>query len=134
MKKVLIMMVVFALALAAPLSLTACGGATGNDAPDAAASDTDAVQGPEIGPGPIVTDKTFKELDAALESFGLDRDKTVAEDVAAFLGVYGEEKNWDDEKIAISWYACDDGFATIFFYKETGLYSSWSTSDMGRPE
>ena len=59
---------------------------------------------------------------------------SVPRDVAAFLGVYGlVDEDWSDSKFAVSWYASDDGFATIFFDKETSLYTSWSTSGFGRP-
>ena len=103
--------------------LAGCGGGANEASND----------GAQIGEGPIV-DMTFDELDAALEGYGLDRDATTYEDVAAFLGVYGVvDEDWSDSIMAVSWYASDEGFATVFFDKETGFYSSWSTSGFGRP-
>jgi hypothetical protein len=129
MNKTLKLLFVTAAAIALPLTLTACGGT--EDVVDTPTTSTPA--DPQIGEGPIV-DMTFEELDAALEGFGLDRDVTTYEDVAEFLGVYAlVDEEHSEDILAASWYACDEGYATIFFVKETGLYSSWSTSEIGRP-
>lgn len=132
MRRMLSVLVVLALSFALTISFAACGGGSGEtSAPEESTpQETQAT----IGAGPIVEDMTFDELDAALTGFGLDRNSTTSDDVAAFLGVYGlVDEEWSDSRIAVSWYASDDGFATIFFDKETGLYASWSTSGYGRP-
>ena len=135
MKKSLLIVLTLVMSLALVFTFAACGGggtpaAESDSAADAAPEEAQAT----IEPGPIVETMTYEELKTALEAFGLDRDSTTYEDVAEYLGYYGQvDEDWTDDKFAVNWYASDDGFATLFFLKETGFYNSWSASGIGRP-
>jgi|GEM_PF-5568470 len=128
MKRFFLMVLVCVVMISCTLALTACSAGDGRD-------DTVEIEQPKtLGVGPIVEDKTFEELNTALEGFNLDRDATTYDDVAEFLGVHGKiNEDHSESTKSASWYASDEGYVTIFFDKASGLYTSWSTSGIGRP-
>ncbi len=83
----------------------------------------------------VVVGLTFDELNAALEAYGMEEEETTPDDLAAFFGAPGlRDDDHSSTTFSISWYASDNGYATVFFDKETGFYTSWSNSGLGRPE
>lgn len=126
MKKLLIILtLVFALLLSATV-LVACGDEAGDVNEEEVATAT------ELAPGPVIEDMNFDQLHDALEDLNMDWDSTIYEDVAQHLGTNGQiDENWSDDKTAATWYANDEGYVTVFFVKDTGLYSSWSSSGLG---
>ena len=105
------------------------GGSVGDDIPSAPVIST------EPGLADVVVGLTFDELNVAIEAFGLKREVTTHNDVAAYLGVPGKkDDNHSSDRFSVSWYASDKGYVTVFFDKATGFYTSWSYSGYGRPD
>jgi len=117
MRKVLLLSLVLLLSVAL---IAGCGG---DKTPPA----------PQLGEGPIV-EMTFTELIAARDSFDFNREETTYDDVAEFFGVHGlVDEEFSTTSKSASWYASDNGYISVFFNKETGLYTSGSSSALGRP-
>jgi len=117
MKKALLLSLILLLSVSL---IAGCGG--GGNPPE-----------PTIGEGPI-TDLTFEELITARDAFDFNRDETTYDDVAKHFGVHGlVDEDFSATSTSASWYASDNGYITVFFNKETGLYTSGSSSALGRP-
>lgn len=138
MKKTLLALIALVLGVSL-LTLVGCGGGN-NDASsnqDATEQKDPVEETPEvvIGEGPIVEDMTYEELGEALDDFSFDKESTTYDDVAEYLGVHGRvsESSSNETTDAISWYASDEGYVTLYFATDTGFYKSRSGSGFGRP-
>jgi hypothetical protein len=111
------------------------GGAapSGNGDSDSGSSAVDDASG---GIEDIMLDAKFKYDDYLdmIEGAGFVENKTTVDEVRAFFGIEGRmDPDWSSDKLSINFYYADEGYITIFFHKDSKLYSSSSSSKYGGP-
>jgi hypothetical protein len=100
-------------------------------------SNEDAVDtGASNGAEDVILDARFN-YDNYLDTFekaGFTTDKTTVEEIRAFFGIEGRmDPDWSSDKFAIKFFFSDEGYITVFFNKDSKLYTSSSASGYGKP-